>query len=479
MSVSGHTAPAPSWPSRLAPKALAAEDIAWEVQERHLDEASFCFELRAAALEAPHYTLAEVELGPERRLFEHLEGLRQGGPLVAAHLLEIVADARREPEEIAVAALGVLAGTPGQDRGVQALIAQLIGAESDAQRGGLARALELGVGPGVDEVLLRELWRELEAQPVLLAAAASHVGRGASPGLAEGRLGALLSSSDAEVVRAAALLARRDADPRTLAALASVTQATQLSQAEAVTHELRRTTLESALIHGLPGSGDWVRHWTTSELEAPSPMRELALTWLAQLGGPSEHAWLIWLASQATPSPALLWALGCSGRVGAVDRCLELLDDAALAPLAAEAICAITGLPARDERYWLAPPAAKLDDGLPPLERDDLDADLIPDGEDALPHPNAEALRAWWSQARTNFSPELRYLGGRPLDGEGLIAALDHGPARRRGALAFELAVRSRGLALVDTQAWGWAQRAALAAAGALVLRVDPREAAL
>ncbi|NVB38570.1 hypothetical protein G6O69_12075 [Pseudenhygromyxa sp. WMMC2535] len=441
------------------------------MHERHLDEAAFCFELRDAALEAPHYTLAEIEVGPERRLFNHLEALRRGGPLVAQHLLELASDPNHEIEQVAVAALGVMAAGPG----VQSLLPRVREAGSADQRKGLAHALALGVDATMNSALVAELSRLLEhepAQPTLLRALASHSG----PNHAlVGQLGDLLSSPNPEVVWAATQLARRGVSPTILATLAAVTQIVQ--QATEHPNDLRRATLECALIHSLPGAGDWVRHWA-QQIEATA-MRDHALTWLAQLGGPSEHTWLVWHANNTEPSRALLWALGFSGRVEAVDRCLDCLDDPALAPLAAEAICAITGLSTEDERYWLPPSDAAHDDGLPALEHDDLEADLVPDSEDALPRPDPAALRDWWARTRTQFSPELRYLAGRPLDGPGLLAALEHGSARRRSALAFELEVRSHGRAFVDTRAWCWAQRASLAAATAHAAGIDAQKGRL
>lgn len=473
MSTSGHAAPR-VWPSSLLPPALSAEEILWSVHERHLDEACFCFELRDVALDAPHYSVAEVEAGPERRLFNHLEGLRRGGPLVAQHLLEGASNPEHDIEKIAVATLGVLAAYRGQPASIEVLLAQLCAAQSEAQREGMVRALGLGVDPNINASLLTELSQQLEGTSVhaaSLRALANHFGAGLNPSWT-GRLGALLSSPDAEVVQAAAELAKFDSDPRTLEILASVAQVAQQTELGTQTDHLRRATLESALVHGLPGSGDWTRHWAQ---QAPSSLRDSALIWLASLGGPSEHEWLIWLAANSEPSRALLWALGYCGRVEAVDQCIAWIGHPELAPLAAEAICAITGLPTQDERYWLSPSDVDLGDALPPLEHDDLDANLSPSSDDALPRPDPDAFRNWWTRTRPQFSTGLRYLAGHPLDGRRLLAAIEHGNTRRRAVLAFELAVRSRGRASINTRAWCWAQRASLAAAAEHIVGVDPQ----
>ncbi len=149
-----------------------------------------------------------------------------------------------------------------------------------------------------------------------------------------------------------------------------------------------------------------------------------------------------------------------------------MLDDPEHGQLAAEAVCAITGLSTEDEPYWLDPPA--LDDtGLPALEHDNLDADLVPEAHEALPHPNPKAIRAWWAQAREGFDVQRRYLGGTVLDGRVIGHALDSGPAWRRHLLAFELEVRTNGQITLDTRAWGWVQREQLREAGPTLARLD------
>jgi hypothetical protein len=110
---------------------------------------------------------------------------------------------------------------------------------------------------------------------------------------------------------------------------------------------------------------------------------------------------------------------------------------------------------------------------LPPLEDDDLDGDLVPAASDALPYPNPDTIRAWWAQSRASYDPQHRYLGGRLLDVTGISRALEHGPARRRHLLAFELEVRTGGRFRLDTRAWTWAQRASLRDAGPVIAGLD------
>ncbi|HLT36985.1 MAG TPA: hypothetical protein VK034_11890, partial [Enhygromyxa sp.] len=66
---------------------LAADEILWDIEEQHLDEAEFLFEIREAACEAPTHSLDDLATGPDQRLLAHLDGLRLAGPLVAERLL--------------------------------------------------------------------------------------------------------------------------------------------------------------------------------------------------------------------------------------------------------------------------------------------------------------------------------------------------------------------------------------------------------
>ncbi len=232
----------PRWPSRLAPPALAAEDILWSVQGEHLDEASFCVEVREAALDAPHYVLEEIEAEPERRLFDHLEALRRGGWLVCERLLlPTVSDPEASAEHVTAAALGML----GMDEGPRLLDA-LQHAESGEQRTGIVRALQLGAGRGSRESLAVSsinalgLVTDPATRGALLRALLSHEIR---PGQ---WLTRDLSSDTPELAQAAARLARRCADPKVQAQLAPLAQAED--------PELRRATLDSALVLGLPGA---------------------------------------------------------------------------------------------------------------------------------------------------------------------------------------------------------------------------------
>ena len=161
----------------------------------------------------------------------------------------------------------------------------------------------------------------------------------------------------------------------------------------------------------------------------------------------------------------LLWAAGFSGRPSAIELALGLLDHPQLGALAGELICSIAGLSARDETLWLERPSPNEDASLPPLELEDLDADLSLRPEDLLPQPNPEAFAAWWASEGRRSCAVPRLLGGQPWTAAGLLHQLRRASLRRRHAWSLEIAIRSGGQLDVDTRGWAHAQLEQLRAA--------------
>ncbi len=143
------------------------------------------------------------------------------------------------------------------------------------------------------------------------------------------------------------------------------------------------------------------------------------------------------------------------------------------AKVAAQAIAAITGLNLRDSAFASNGPEAD-EDPLPPLEKDDLDADLVPQPEDALPVPNESAIRRWWAKFASAHSATKRHILGEPFSEDALFHALETGPLGLRHGWALALAFRSRGRILLDTQAFSREQRRAMAAGRSALGRFPP-----
>lgn len=408
----------------------ATAPVMWDVVEEHLDEAAFLSVLWEAALESPFQTLASVAEGFEERLLAHVDGLLLAGEAAQARLLE-PALAGDEPARAFAAALALLE-TPGP-AGLDRVVARLEDAEP-VVRAALVRALELARRPGVEGELssLAD-----PARPARIAAALTALAFRRVTVPAEVVLRSALTPSPEVLV--AALRAAPLAGPNTLDLLER--------SARSPVPAVRDAALESGLVMGLRSA------WAACQqaVDAREPGCAFALLALGIGGEPEDVARIVAAAAVEALRPAALFALGFTGRAEAAVACLPWLGDEKVARVAGEAFSAITGL-AIDGDFRAPEPTAAEEPV--PLEEEDLDADLVPGPEAALPLPAAEAVEAWWRGARGRLDAGARWLGGRPHDAESVQAALAGGPMRRRHALALELAVRSRGEVRVQTRGW-------------------------
>lgn len=423
------------------------DEILWDVAGKHLDEAEFMFETWEAALDSPLYTLAELAAGPEQRLLAHVDAMIVNGPVLAERLLlPTIVDPDASYERVAAAALAY-----GDEDRILEILSE---ADEGERRRGLLRALELSTDPSLDAKLLRAL-----DSPHHLATAAALELLARRRARLDGGLIRFLHSTDPNIARPAARLARQCTDPRALYELAAHAQASDFT--------VRHAALETALCRQVGGAWESAVYWAF--VPGPSPFRRDALTWVAILGDATAHRRLLALVDAPEHRADALWALGFSGRVDAVDRCVELLDDEEVGPLAAEVICAIAGLSTEDDSFWRSPPAA--DDEahtLPELADDDLDGDLVPDAEASLPAPEPRAISLWWSERRASFDPAVRYLNGQAFTGQALLNAFATGPMSRRHALAIELELRTRARTAIDARALSRIQQSQLAALAAI-----------
>jgi len=418
--------------------------LLWDVQEEHLDEAEFACEAWSKAMDSPVFSLAEVLTGPEERLMAHVMGLVIGGEPVFRQLLRPVLDEDLDDDRYrtAAAALGLLDGA-GRDAPDEVLA--YLERAGPSGRWGLIRAIGLSRRTDLAARIIAELGGHqgpaLSGRVEALTTLGVDVGRGLREYFKHGAV---------EVRRAAAFLARYSRSSKVLKRLVKL----MMNAGDA---HVRAAAIESALIRGLPGSWQLACQAAFEEPPRDPILRRQALVWVAMQGDADCHAKLI-AALRARPDPDLLFAAGVCARPEAAALAIELVDEPKLARLAGELLSFVVGLPTRDERCWLdegnygaygrAP-----DEALPALADDALDADLVPPDDRRLRLPAPAAVRAWWSTARTELRPDLRYYAGHPLEPRVVEYALASAPMRRRHPLALELAIRSGGLALLDTLA--------------------------
>ena len=173
----------------------------------------------------------------------------------------------------------------------------------------------------------------------------------------------------------------------------------------------------------------------TTVREGGPGFREAAIG-LALTGEERSVAPLVAALADARLAPEAIFALGFTGRVAAADALVKAMEKEDFARVAAEGLSAISGLTVarqfgQDPQAW--------DPGL----EDEGDEASGPEAD--LPMPDPETVAGWWSEVRPRFDPAQRWLRGQRWTPEGLVHELESGPARRRGALARELEIRTNG----------------------------------
>lgn len=413
--------------------ASAATDprILWDVVEEHLDEAEFAFGLLDRALDSPRYSLDEVERGPERRLWAHVDGLLVGGPAVAVRLLTEALTEGGPARRAAAAGALFLAGS--EDR----IEARLEDVADPAVISGLFRTPGDRVDLWVAERLASRPTAPLTTALLTIAAAR---------GLRVDGLDSALTSDDPALL-AAAVEATRASDARRYA----TALARHLEHPDPL---VRDAALRAGLQAGLPRAWALCRTLAAGRV-VPHP---LALDLLGALGGPAEQQVLLRALSLPTHLHAAVRALGLCGSPDVIPSLLPLLDhpEPPVAQLAVEAIVAIAGPAAA---LYRDPPPEPDVDALLPLADDDLDADLVPSSTAELPWPDAPAIAAWWSRATL---PRGRSIDGRPATPAAMIEALRTGSTRGNQVLALVLAIKSGGALRLDPLRLASAQRAQL-----------------
>ncbi|MFO7562065.1 MAG: hypothetical protein R6X02_05435 [Enhygromyxa sp.] len=445
----------------------------WPVVERHFTELELLVELRTDALEAPDYDLDELSEELDRRLRAHLEGLGFAGEEAIERVVEPALNVPTFGRALGAAVASTILAV-GSASACERVVALLDPAAAFSERApdelwelreGVILGVTLSEREGIDDWLATQLGRAIAEgeSPRLAGLLRAIAGRRRAPV----ELARLLAASDPELLTAAAMAARFTRDDASATALAQL-----------VAHEHPRVcaaAIETSLIRRLPGAWPHALGWA---LAAPScSFRRQALTWVALLGSPAVHARL--LERLATSSDRaeladLLWAASFCGRPEAIPLALPRLGDPALGPLAAELICALAGLPVEDERLWLPRSAAQQE--LPPLELDDLEADISLRPEELLPRPNPDAFVDWWAREGPRLSATPRLLHGQPWSAAGLLERLRYGALRRRHPWALELAVRSGGVLDLDTRTWAHRQLQQLDSLDSRVLEapIDP-----
>jgi uncharacterized protein (TIGR02270 family) len=403
-----------------------------DILERHRDELSFLWPLRAAAVHAPHVDrriLGDVD----ERVEAHLDGLRLAGRAGAALLAEALAE-DAPGVAFAAAALAIEAAEAAQLAPVLELAAAapavaraVVGASGWAAPGRALAAAALLLAPGAPP-----LHRALG-----LAAYAAH--RRDPEGLLANALLDPDAGLRARALRTAGELGRRDLAPEVTAALAAADEGCRFWAAW------------SGALLGVPAATPLLWDFAASASPLAARAVELAvrtldpreaLPRLEALGARPEH------------TRVALVGLAALGDPGAVPWLLARLEDPALARLAAAAFTRITGIAVEDA--LAGPPPAGFRAG-PSDDPEGADVAMDPDRDRPWPAPAAlaAAFRARGGELRRG----ARYLLGHPPTEAWALRVLRDGRQPERAAAAFELHLLSPGRTLFEVRAPAFRQK--------------------
>jgi|GEM_PF-2439644 uncharacterized protein (TIGR02270 family) len=428
----------------LADASASEETVLWDVLEEHLAEAQFGIDELQRGLESPVATLQSLLRGLEPRFLAHVDGLALGGAPVRAKLLEPIVGTLDPAQPAALIVAGFVLASAGAPDALLPALAH----EDDGIRRAAVEAIVLGGGQTVDA------WIGLKLSGSLVPKArASLLDVAWRRRVILSPLVMWLQDPDALVVRWAAHSAGH-IDPAV--------------HGPALEHLLDHPDVavrEAALVPSLAwGSSRAVQYSRQWGLDRQTP-RSVPMTLLAALEGPAVHEDLAALCAYPTHVRAAITALGHCGNVRMLPRLLEHVEGKTplLRKLAAQSISLITGMKLGEVAAGAATPAKPDERGivgeqtdarqaLPPLEEDDLDADIVPPPEDALPDPDPKAVRDHCGEAMARLNPDQRWLCGKPFSVGTLVEALQLLPMRARHSIATVLFVRTAGASWVDTR---------------------------
>ncbi len=430
------------------------------VVSQHAEEASFLWLLRARAVTAPHYDLADLAK-LDGRIDAHLDGLRIAGaaawPLLAAPL-----DAGDAGDVFAAAVRALESGEPSWWQTVLAAV------DADAER-----------APGLVSALGWLEWERVAASAGALAQDASPLRRAIGiAGAAVHRRdpGAPLRETLDEAERGAAAGGASDgaAGASEVAAGGSGAGAGTVgidpwlaARAFKAVGELGLVDLRDKLRAGWQHDDRRARYWAAwasarlgdggaagvlmEMARTPGLFRDEATAMAMRVAGaddgPRWYAALVALGASCARQAAI--AAGALGDPALVPWLIEQMRIDETARVAGESFTAITGA----DLALLDLDRDQPEDFAAGPTEDPADEDVALDPDEDLPWPDASLVSAWWAEHAGSFRAGTRYLVGAPLSADHAAHVLRTGLQRHRSAAALTLALSSPDSPLFETRA--------------------------
>ena len=414
-----------------------ADDKADSVVSGHVDEATFLWSRRAAAVCAPQYRLKDLAK-LDARLEAHLDGLRIAGERGWG----LVKPAAEDGAPGAVFAAAVLAIESGHEERI-------------------AGALEAGLAaPRATRGLISALgWLPIER--------------------ASGPIKALLTSDQAarrHLGLAGAAAHRKvptgDVFPEALGSDDPLLRARALR----VIGELGLVNSHLTCRANLRAKDPRVRFWAAWANALLDGHRDAVacLQAIAETGGPLAEKAAGMAMRRLPPNDAKVWikklikelgkkriaviAAGAFADPEVVSFLIDQMKFPQTARVAGESFSLITGADIAYEDLDGEPPedVRPAPDEIPQEEEAASRADL------SLRWPDPALVQKWWNTRQGNFARGTRYLLGQPITPESLRLALKNGYQRQRAAAALELAILRPGRPLFEVRAPGRQQQGML-----------------
>ncbi len=144
-----------------------------------------------------------------------------------------------------------------------------------------------------------------------------------------------------------------------------------------------------------------------------------------------------------------IYGMGLLGNPKAVAPLIELMSEQALARVAGEAFCLITGIDLEQ---------ADLDQDAPAdfeagPDENPGDDDVAMDPDEDLPWPNPDLIARWWQHNQARFLPTRRYLLGGEVSLSQWQYALARGRQKYREFAALAIAIHQPGQAMFNVRA--------------------------
>jgi uncharacterized protein (TIGR02270 family) len=399
---------------------------------QHAEQTSFLWGLRAGAVAAPHYSLADLAK-LDLRVEAHIDGLRiagdDGWQLCAKEL------AWEEAGEVFAAAVLALESDD------KSKIDLVLNAATKAPE--LARGFISALG-----------WLECQrAEPYITALCASD------------------SSAQRRIGIAAASIHRKDpgrpltdafSDPDLFLRARALRAVGELGRIDLI-HNLERQ------FHSEDGACRFWSAWSNVLLYGHSnavqvleaiagstgPFQERAVNLLfRRLSLGRSHEWHQHLASKPDSVRMAVIAAGVIGDPALIPWLVERMNDPKLSRVAGEAFTMVTGVDLAYEDL----DGDKPEDFEAGPNDDPNDENVEMDPDDNLPWPDPALIAGWWDKHKDGFETGSRYLLGRPISAEWMLHVLRAGRQRQRAAAALELAILRPGVPLFEVRAPGFRQ---------------------